>query len=205
MRWLIALIVWGGSLVGGVALSNAVVGGVHQRSAGAQASQAALPSKPPFDPSTVKAGGARSLLLGANFSKALAVAERHLGRKARAKVIQIYPGQLLLTVDRHGKEANDIVEANDAWQGGSTSPAQPEKNFRLSATASDAPRVLVARLAAKAHVRVSQITYIAVQANPEAAGLLYSVYGADPSRYYQAASPRGPITRLGGPRPVIVR
>jgi hypothetical protein len=206
MRLLLALIVWGGSLVGGFAVANAAAGGVGSASSGqgGHSTQVGPAPKPPFDPSLVKAADPRSMLVGSNFAKGLAVAERHLGRHARAKIIQIYPGQLLLTIDQGHRESNDAVLANGSWRPEISSPAVPVKSIRLSSPAGDAPSILLGRLAAKLHLHLSQISYIAVQANPTASGLLYYVYGTGSNMYFQATSPHSAIRRLGGSDPVVV-
>jgi hypothetical protein len=204
MRLLLALILWGGSLVGGFAVANAAAGGVGSVSSGTAAHSSQVIPKPPFDPSSVTATDPRSMLVGSNFAKGLAVAERHLGRNARAKIIQIYPGQLLLTIDHGHREVEAAVLANRSWQPETTIPGVPVKSIPLSSPAGDAPAILLGRLAAKVHLRLAQVNYIAVQANPSAPGLLYYVYGADSSMYYEATSPHSPITRVGSASPIVV-
>jgi hypothetical protein len=223
MRFLIALLAWIGAVAASIAVASAVANSIHPSqttssgaaagpvpSSGASTSTApaVVPAPPTFDPSSVKPTDPRSLFVGSNFRKALAVAAHHIGTRANIETTRVAPGDLqMTTVGKNDEQHTVTVDADGTYRsadagllGGSA------QVYYLSQLGGNVPATLARRIAAGAHVPVSDLGYMLVHTDPGTQEFFWRVYPTRPSGiYFQALNANGPIKELGGRHPTTIR
>jgi hypothetical protein len=211
VRLLLAVIVWAVAAVGAVELSSSVARTVHNEQATTSTTTTATTSgasqttstsssatpAPPFDPSAVKPTDPRSLFIGSNFSHTLTLARRRLGNNAQVERLEVFPGQVVMTVVKNDNEVNVIARVNGDYLSTAGGPVSSgAQAFTLSQVHTNVPRTLARRLAAHGQVPVSKLNFMQVRIDFTVHLFHWYVYPKQDSVYFQADSANGPIQRF---------
>jgi hypothetical protein len=111
------------------------------------------PNASAIDPDSVSATASLSLFDAANFSHALAIAERHLGAGAEIESAELYPGDLELQVPDGGHEIDGTVMANGYWTSISWPSDGPADVLALAQFGASVPATLPRRISTAATTR----------------------------------------------------
>lgn len=203
MRLLIALIVWVAASVSAVALSSSVAHTVHNEQVTAAKKPIAVSKPTPaFAPASIKPTDPRSLFVGPNFEHVLALVRRHVGARADVETMEVFPGQLELTVRTSSAEVSVIARADGEYLSSSDSNASGSTQvFSLSQIHADVPTALVRRIAAHAHVPVASQKFIGVRIDAIQHLFHWYVYPKRDNLYFQADTAHGPILEFNHGRP----
>ncbi len=201
MRLLIAIVVWAGAIVGGVALSSSVAHTVHNEQAKAATTTSGSKPTPNFSPDSVKPADPRSLFVGANFARALALVRGHVGRNADVKMVEVFPGQLEMTVETSDSELSIIARADGEYLSSSDSNRSSGQVFTLSQVSANVPPSLARRIAAHGHVPVSGLNFMQVRIDEINRVFHWYVYPKQANVYFQADTAHGPIQQFNHGRP----
>jgi hypothetical protein len=218
MRLLIALVAWVGAIAASIALSTAVANSTHPSSAASSAAGslagptsttagAATPPAPPFNAASIKPTDPDSLFIGSNFGRVLAVAKQRLGAHADIETARLTPGELeLTTVAKNNHQSAVVIDANGSYSATRTGVLVGSAQvYYLSQLGASTPATLARRIAAGAHLPISQLQYMLVQTDPAQQQFFWRVYPSNPGIYFQAGYANGPILELGGKRTVVIR
>jgi hypothetical protein len=203
MRLGLALIVWAAAVVGAVSLSSSVAHTVHGEQAKAAKTATVLSKpRPTLAPDSVKAADRRSLFVGSNFARTLALVRSHIGPDADVETMEVFPGQLELTVRQPSAEVSVVARIDGEYLSSSDSNVSSSTQaFRLSQIRADVPRSLVVRIASHARVPVGGLNFIGVRIDAIAHRFHWYVYPKRDNIYFQADSARGPIEEFDHGRP----
>ncbi len=202
MRLLIAIVVWAAAIAGGVALSSSVAHTVHNEQAKvATTTTSSSKPTPNFSPDSVKPSDPRSLFVGANFARALGLVRSHVGRNADVKMVEVFPGQLEMTVETSGSELSIIARVDGEYLSSSDSNGSSGQVFTMSQVSANVPPALARRIAAHGHVPVSALNFMQVRIDEINHVFHWYVYLKQDNVYFQADTARGPIQQFTHGRP----
>lgn len=200
MRLPIALLLWAAAVVGAVAVSSTVAHKVHaEQVKAAKTTDATSASKPRpgFSASSVRAADRRSLFLGPNFARALKLVRDHVGPNADVEMIEVFPGELEMTVRRSDAELSIVAQANGDYLSTSDNNVSGSTQvFSLSQIHGNVPATLVRRVTKYGHIGIGQIRFVNVRIDPIARLFHWYVYPIRDDLYFRADSAEGPIQQF---------
>jgi hypothetical protein len=182
MRIVIALIVWAAAIAGAAELSAVVARNVHTQQAAAS-----------IDASKVTATDALSMFRTANFQKALATAQKHLGAGAQLNRLVLYPGYLDLTAVRGGSELDVYVNVAGTYDLTTGGTPGDEVLFPLSKVKASDPAALALRIDVRAHLPQSYLNYMIAEVDSETHHFHWLIYPhkGHGVEYFQTSGPHG--------------
>lgn len=204
MRLPIALLVWAAAVVGAIAISSTVAHKVHAEQVKAATTTRITPPKanPAFAPGSMKPDDHRSLFLGTNFAHALSLVRDHVGPNADVEMIEVFPGELEMTVLQPKAELSIVVQADGSYLSSSDSNVSGSTQvFSLSQIHGNVPATLIRRLANHARIPIGEIKFVNVRIDQIARLYHWYVYPTRDNLYFQADSAGGPIREFDHGRP----
>jgi hypothetical protein len=208
------VIVWAAAAVGAIALCSSVAHTVHSEAAqaattssgtttspgGGQTSRSTTSSStpaPPFDPSSVKPGDARSLFVGSNFAHVLGLVRGRLGKNAQVEMLEVFPGQVVMTAVKNDNEVNVIARVNGDYISTPGGPVSSDAQaFTLSQIHANVPTTLARRLAGRGHLPLSKLHFMSVRIDFTVHLFHWYVYAQNDNVHFQADSAHGPIQQF---------
>lgn len=180
----LAVLTWLAAVVAAVALSSAVASGIPASSTAAGSVS--------IDPSSVTATDSGSMFQTATFAKALGVIRAHLGPAAKLDNLALYPGYLSVIALRGNSGVDATIYVGGRYIEVTTGIAPAgDSLIALDRIRPSAPAAVAQRIAAGAHVPVSQLHYMVAEIDPLSHRLTWLVYTNPGSRVEYFSVPDG--------------